>query len=177
MTVNGNYSLIMEVFYVMKDLFIQRVEVSDSQQTEGLSHSAMSFYLPESLIPAIIGKSGIAVENLRRILYAKLSIVDDDDLIAGKSKCVLEGDENGIPQAFSMLMLRILTLTPAFAWPYEDSTAMSNITDSVLNADRMKKSDFFTRALLNALNPNAFAASGSDRDAQNRYIFSNECYP
>lgn len=171
MTVNGNYSCIMEVFYVMKDLLIQKVEASGDQQMENPSRSIMNFYLPESLVPAIIGKNGIAVENLRRILYAKLTIVDDDTTIAGKSKFVLEGDVNGIPQAFSMLMLRILTLNPSFAWPYEDSNTMSSITDSVLNADRMKKSDFFTKALLSALNPNALTMSNSDRENQNRYIF------
>ena len=119
-------------------------------------------------MPALIGKSGNAIENLRRILYARLTIVDDDKLISGKSKIVLEGDANGIPQAFSLLMSRILTLNPSFAWPYSDAYRMSSITDTVISADRMKKSDFYSRSLMMALNPNVFSVSVSDRDSLNK---------
>ena len=166
MTVDGNHSCIMEVFYVMKEIFIQEVGLSDAP--EEIASSQMSFYIPESFVPALIGKSGNAIENLRRIIYAKLTIFDDDKLISGKTRIVLEGDAFGIPQAFSLLMSRILTLNPSFAWPYQDAARMSSITDSVISADRMKKSDFYTRSLMMALNPNVFSVSVSDRDSLNK---------
>lgn len=90
----------------------------------------MEVYIPSSVIPLVIGKSGIAIEHMRKLSYAKISIHDEMVNFNDKRLISFEGDCLSIPQAFNLFMQRILVLYPRIGWVYEDSHRMANLTDS-----------------------------------------------
>lgn len=113
----------------------------------------MEVYIPSSVIPLVIGKSGIAIEHMRKLSYAKISIHDEMVNFNDKRLISFEGDCLSIPQAFNLFMQRILVLYPRIGWVYEDSHRMANLTDSLQDPSALIRSDSYSKALVMALNP------------------------
>lgn len=113
----------------------------------------MEVYIPSSVIPLVIGKSGIAIEHMRKLSYAKISIHDEMVNFNDKRLISFEGDCLSIPQAFNLFMQRILVLYPRIGWVYEDSHRMANLTDSLQDPSALIRSDSYSKVLVMALNP------------------------
>lgn len=122
----------------------------------------LELYIPSSMVPLLIGKSGIAIENLRKIAYAKIVIHDGDDVFENKNMISFEGDRLGIPQAFLITMYRIMVLQPRLGWTDDNSHHMANITETVVDPNSLLRSDNFSKTLVMALNPKLVADDESN---------------
>ena len=151
----ANIHTILECFYVLKDNIIQKVEgVSDVRNGETFNRFSLNVYIPNNIVPLIIGKNGVAIDNIRSIAYTKVLINTENSFFEEKSLLIFEGDKMGIPQAFYVVFSRIMTLNPRLSWIYPDPHRMSALTETIQNVTHMSKSDDFSLAYMRALNPN-----------------------
>ena len=105
------------------------------------------------MVPLLIGKSGLAIENLRKIAYARIIVHDGDGVFENMNMISFEGDRLGIPQAFLITMYRIMVLQPRLGWTDSNPHRMTNITDTVVDPNTLLRSDSFSKTLVMALNP------------------------
>lgn len=144
----------MECFYVLKDDLIQRSENAVVRKGETFQIHSMQVYIPNLTARSLIGKGGIGITNIRSIAYTNIVISTKDSCFEDMSLLLFEGDYLGIPQAFNLVLERILMLNPRLSWISSNMRRMSALTDVIMNSSRLSSSNDYTLAFMRALNPN-----------------------
>ena len=145
----------MEYFYILKDELIQEEKgVVDVRNGESFVRHTMTIRLSSYVVSALIGKNGVGMEKIRELAYSKITILTNNDNKDSMTTIVFEGDKLGIPQAFYLVMNRILALKPRWFWIYPSPRRMSYLTTDIKNSNSTSRSDDFSLALFQMLNPN-----------------------
>lgn len=127
--------------------------VLDVRNKETFGRSILTVYIPKFFVPLLIGKGGVGIENIRSIAYAKITINTNDVFFDNMSPIVFEGDRMGIPQAFYLVLNRILTINPRLSWITPSAHRMSSLTDCIQNVNHVSKTDDYSLAIMRVLNP------------------------
>lgn len=153
--VEGNIHTLLECFYVLKNDIIRKIDdLVDVVEGESYDRYFMEMYIPNNIVALFIGKNGVAIENIRQMAYAKITIEQKNTGYEEMTSVEFQGDHLGIPQAVNLVFNRILTLNPRLSWIYPSPHRMSNLTDTIGNILHFSRSDDYSMALMNALNPN-----------------------
>ena len=156
----------------MKDDIIQEVNgVLDVRNKETFSRHTMSIYIPKSFVSVLIGKNGVGIENIRSIAYSKITINTNDVTFEQMSLLSFEGDKLGIPQAFYIVLNRILILNPRLSWITSNPHRMSSLTDTIQHVSHVSKTDDYSLVLMRALNPNIVSFAFDNEGEEYSYCF------
>lgn len=110
----------------------------------------LRFSVPSTVIRALVGKGGQAIDTLRKLSLASIVIqfAEKED---GDSIIELEGSVSAISETFPMVLMRLLCLRPGILLPGSEGEEIS--ATKKFNRELLSSSDMFSEHLFFALNP------------------------
>ena len=112
----------------------------------------MEFCLPEAITAALISKGGQAIEKLRGLSLASITIQYSEGEGDGNSNIILRGERQSISETFSLILMRLLCLRPSLLLPVDSDARIA--VSSRLDRTVLSRSESFSEFLFSALNPN-----------------------
>ena len=112
----------------------------------------MEFCLPEAITAALISKGGQAIEKLRGLSLASITIQYSEGEGDGNSNIILRGERQSISETFSLILMRLLCLRPSLLLPVDSDARLA--VSSRLDRTVLSRSESFSEFLFSALNPN-----------------------
>ena len=115
-----------------------------------MNQFVLRFSIPSTVIRALVGKGGQAIDTLRKLSLASITIQfaqqeDEDNIIE------LEGSINAISETFPLVLMRLLCLRPGILLSESEGEEVS--ATKKFNRDLLSSSDMFSEHLFFALNP------------------------